>query len=89
MKVAGLGKVREFAERLGKSEELRHAIRRSALLGAGTGAIGGAIQSKSPDESRIKKILGSALLGGVGGAVTGAAFPGWFHHQSMRAADEL
>ncbi len=78
-----------FARRLANSKELRHAIRRSTILGAGTGAVGGAIQSKGEDESRLKKILGAAALGGVGGALTGAAFPGWFHHSSMRAADEL
>lgn len=86
VKTAGLG---NFMHRLSKSKELRHAIRRSALLGAGTGAIGGALQHKNPDESRLKKILGAALLGGAGGAVTGAAFPGWFHYHSMRAADEF
>lgn len=78
-----------FAKRLVNSKELRHAIRRSAVLGAGTGAVGGAIQGKGEDESRLKKILGGAALGGVGGALTGAAFPGWFHHSSMRAADEV
>lgn len=86
VKTAGLG---NFMHRLSKSKELRHAIRRSALLGAGTGAIGGALQHKDPEESRLKKILGAALLGGAGGAVSGAAFPGWFHQHSMRAADEI
>jgi len=81
--------LKNFARRLVSSPELRHAIRRSAVLGAGTGAISGALQHKTPEESRLKKILGAALLGGAGGAVTGAAFPGWFSRHSMRAADEV
>jgi hypothetical protein len=79
----------EFLERLKKSPELRHAIRRSTMLGAATGAIGGALQHKDKGESRAKKMLGAGALGALGGAISGASFPGWFSEHAMRAHGEV
>jgi uncharacterized membrane protein YoaK (UPF0700 family) len=84
-KTAGLG---NLITRFSKSPGFRQAILRSTALGAGTGALGGALAAKDPQQSRIEQILRSALLGGVGGAVSGAAFPGWFDRKSMLAHDE-
>jgi len=87
-KVARLGAVARYLERLNASKGLRSAIRRSALLGAGTGAVSNVMAGNS-DQSTLRKLITGAAVGGIGGAVTGGAFPAWFGRSNMRAADEL
>lgn len=87
VKVAKLRIGAKFMKRLGKSKELRDAIKRSALLGGATGAASGALSRD--DRSTLRKILGGATVGLAGGAITGATFPGWFARSNMRAADEV
>lgn len=82
-KTAGLG---SLIKRIRNSPELRKSILRSSLLGAGTGAVATAFQSK--DEKGERHLMRNILGGAAGGAVTGAAFPGWFSRRSMKATDE-
>lgn len=74
-------------ERLRRSPELRKAIVRSTLLGAGTGAVTGAF-THDKDSGRAKKVLTGAALGALGGGITGAVYPGWFDRRSRLASDE-
>ena len=85
-KLAKIRAIANFAKRLHGSKGLREAIRRSAVLGAGTGAVTGALSES--DKSLLHRMLGGAALGAVGGGVTGASFPGWFSRASMLAPDE-
>lgn len=78
-----------FLKRLEESPELRRAIGRGALLGAGTGAVAGGVTHKNGDESRAGRILRNAAVGAVTGGVTGAIHPGWYSKESYLAADEI
>lgn len=86
-KTAKLRAIGQFAKRLKESKDLRRAIGSSAILGAGTGAVTGALSDS--DKSLAKRVAGGAGLGLVGGAITGGAFPGWFGSHSRFGADEL
>jgi len=86
-KVAKISALRSFAHRLNTSKDLRDAIRRSATLGAGTGAITAAL-GDGEDASLVRALKGGAI-GALGGGITGATFPGWFGRSNMMAADEI
>ena len=88
VKVARLRSVAKFLERIEKSPGLRASLKRSTLLGAGTGAATGLVAGDD-DKGAIRRMVGGAAVGGLGGAITGGAFPGWFGRQNMRAADEV
>lgn len=89
VKTAGrAGAIRRLVERINKSKDFRDAIRRSAVLGAGTGAATGAL-SGDKDKGLLRRALGGAALGAVGGGITGAAFPGWFTKAMRLAPDEV
>ena len=87
-KLAGPAKIGNFFHRLNHSPELRMAIRKAAILGAGTGAVGSMFGSVGEGESRLKKTLQGAALGALTGGVSGAAFPGWFGRASRLAEGE-
>lgn len=55
-----------------KDPEYRKRILSAAGLGAATDVASGAVSGS--DDSALKR----AIRGAAGGAVTGAAFPGWF-----------
>ena len=86
VKVARLKGVKKFIDRLKKSKDLRASIKKSALLGGGTGAATGLLSRD--DKPALRRVLGGAALGAVGGGITGAVFPGWFSRSNMLAADE-
>jgi len=88
IKTARAGAIADFAVRLGKSKSLRDAIRKSTLLGAGTGALSGAL-SPDGDKGLLRRMAGSAVLGAAGGALTGSVMPGWFGPGSHRAHGEF
>lgn len=88
VKTARLGSVAKFLKRVERSPALRASIRRSGLLGAGTGAATGAIAGDE-DKSFLRRIAKGALVGGLGGVITGGAFPGWFGKSNMKASDEM
>ena len=94
-----LGDVTDFLRRLRESPELRQAILKSTAVGAATGAVeglalpgargrrgtGGAERMKN----RVRGALSESAGGALAGLVTGAIFPGWFHHSGHFAEDEL
>ena len=89
VKTAGrLDAVRRLISRIKKSKDLRDAIRRSAVLGAGTGAATGVLGGDK-DKSILRRALGGAAVGAVGGGITGASFPGWFTKAMRHAPDEV
>lgn len=89
VKVSGrLDAVRRLVERIKKSPELRSSIRRSMTLGAGTGAAAAALGGDK-GKSLLRRVLGGAAVGAVGGGITGAAFPGWFTKAMRLAPDEV
>ena len=87
-KLAGPAKIGNLFHRLNHSPEFRTAIRKAALLGAGTGAVGSLFGGVGEGESRLKKTLQGAALGALTGGVSGAAFPGWFGRSSRLAEGE-
>lgn len=82
------GALHRLVKRVKKSKDLRDAIRRSAVLGAGTGAATGVLGGDK-DKSILRRALGGAAVGAVGGGITGAAFPGWFTKAMRLAPDEV
>jgi hypothetical protein len=80
--------VLKLLERINTSKDLRSAIRRSALLGAGTGAATSVLGGDGK-KSTLRRGLGGAALGAVGGGITGAAYPGWFTRAMRLAPDEV
>jgi len=87
-KVARFRAVAKFLERIKRSPDLRASIRRSAALGAGTGAATGLLAGDE-NKGAVRRMLSGAAVGGLGGAITGSAFPGWFGKANMRAPDEV
>ena len=88
VKEAKLGSVSRFLKRIEKSPELRSSIRRSTLLGAGTGAATN-VMAGNDEQGILRRLMGGAAVGAVGGGITGGAFPAWFGKSNMRAADEV
>ena len=88
IKTARLKSVSKFLSRLEKSPGLRASIRRSTALGAGTGAATN-LMAGDDDHGIIRRLASGAAVGGLGGAITGGAFPGWFGRSNMKASDEV
>lgn len=92
LKTASLGEgVVHFFRRVREEPELRAAIRKSMLVGAGTGLIEGAAlpAASGKKHSRLKSGLSEAAGGAMVGGITGAVFPGWFHRAGHFTESEL